>query len=220
MPKKTQVFISHSRRDKHYCLSFRDVCKSVGLKPFLYEFEDFKPPHWKTLQSQISQSTALFLLIGKEFTEIQKNLKVNTPEYNNWMATRNWIAYEIGVSAQKGIEVWVLCENIDINFPIPYFTNLYFWEGNPDEQKELTFYLEIYSKNKYFLFGKNMQYTCKNPDCNITFNIIQRLEKGVKIKCPSCLEINEFPEGFNINTKQDIKILKRLAGKRLRNTVL
>ena len=134
MPEVPKVFISHSRRDKKYCHSFADACNSVGLKPFLYELEDIKPPHWKTLQREISQSAILFLLIGKEFTEIQKSL---TPDA--WLFTQNWIAYEIGVAAQKGIEVWVLCENTDINFPVPYFTNLYFWEGNLAEQKELFF---------------------------------------------------------------------------------
>jgi hypothetical protein len=214
MPK-VQVFISHSKRDKKYCLSFANACTSVGLDPFVYEFEDIKPPHWKTLQREISKSAVLFLLIGKEFNEIQKSLPPDV-----WRFTQNWIAYEIGVAAQKGIEVWVLCENTDINFPVPYFTNLYFWEGNPDEQKELFFFLETYSQDKYFKFGEKMRHKCTNRNCRITYNIIQRLEKDVKIKCPSCLEINEFPEGFNVNTKQDIRILKRLAGLRLRDTNL
>jgi hypothetical protein len=218
MHKVTQVFVSHSRRDKKYCESFALACKAVGLKPFRYEFEDIRPPHWETLRKQISKSTALFLLIGREFTDIQKNLKINTPEYHNWMATQNWIAYEIGVSAQKGIDVWVLCENTDVYFPVPYFTNLYFWEGNLAEQKELFFYLAIYKENKYILFDKGMTHTCTNPNCGIKYILIQRLAKGTKIKCPGCLEINEFPEGFNLSTKQDIKILKKLAGLRLRDT--
>ena len=200
MPKVPKVFMSHSRLDKNYCDSFRDACNSVDLKFFRSEFENIEKPPWKTLKRQISQSPALFLLIGKEFTKIQKSLKINTPKYDRWMATQNWIAYEIGVSAQEGIEVWVLCPDIDINFPVPYFTNLYFWEGNLAKQKELIFFLETYKQNKYILFDKRMRHTCTNPDCSITYHIIQPLEKGVKIKCPSCLEINEFPEGFNLNT--------------------
>jgi hypothetical protein len=215
MPEVPKVFISHSRRDKKYCHSFADACNSVGLKPFLYELEDIKPPHWKTLQREISQSAILFLLIGKEFTEIQKSL---TPDA--WLFTQNWIAYEIGVAAQKGIEVWVLCENTDINFPVPYFTNLYFWEGNLAEQKELIFFLKTYKENKYIMFDKRMRHTCSNPNCRITYNIIQPLAKGAKIKCPSCLRITEFPEGFNLNTKQDCRILKTFAGMRLRDTKL
>lgn len=215
MPKEPKVFISHSRRDKKYCLSFANACKSVGLKPFIYEFEDIKPPHWKTLQREISQSAALFLLIGKEFTEIQKSLPPDA-----WLFTQNWIAYEIGVSAQKGIEVWVLCEDPDIHFPVPYFTNLYFWKGNLAEQKDLIFFLETYKQNKYIKFDKKMRHTCTNPNCGITYNIIQRLDKGLKIKCPCCLEINEFPEGFNLNAKLDSRILKKFAGVRLRDTKL
>ena len=220
MPKVPQVFMSHSRLDKNYCDSFALACDSAGLKPFRYEFEDFRPPHWKTLKREISQSTALFLLIGKEFTKIQKNLKPNTDEYQRWMATQNWIAYEIGISAQKSVEVWVLCEERDIYFPVPYFTNLYFWEGNLTKQRELIFFLEKYKENKYVMFDKKMRHTCTNPNCGITYNIIQPLAKGVEIKCPCCLEINEFPEGFNLDTKLNIRILKKLAGKRLRDTKL
>lgn len=218
MPKVPKVFISHSKLDKNYCDSFQKACECAGLKFFRSELENIEKPPWKTLKRQISQSPVLFLLIGKEFTKIQKNLKINTSEYHRWMATQNWIAYEIGVSAQKGIEVWVLCEDRDIYFPVPYFTNLYFWEGNLAEQKDLIFFLETYKQNKYILFDKKMRHTCSNPDCRITYNIIQPLAKGVEIKCPSCLRINEFPEGFNLNTKQNSRILKKLAGMRLRDT--
>jgi hypothetical protein len=220
MPKVPKIFMSHSRLDKKYCDAFQKACESIGFKVFRSEFENIEKPPWETLKRQISQSPVLFLLIGKEFTKIQKSLTKNTPEYDRWMATQNWIAYEIGVSAQKGIDVWVLCENIDIYFPVPYFTNLYFWEGNLAEQKELFFYLETYKENKYILFDKRMRHTCTNPNCGIRYIIIQRLAKGVKIKCPSCLEINEFPEGFNLNNKQELRILKKLAGVRLRDTKL
>ena len=220
MPKVPKVFISHSRLDKNYCDSFQSACNDAGLLSFRSEFENIEKPPWKTLKREISQSPVLFLLIGKEFTKIQKSLTINTPECNRWMATQNWIAYEIGVSAQKGIEVWVLCENPDIYFPVPYFTNLYFWEGNlaDPKQRELIFFLKTYKENKYIMFDKRMRHTCSNPNCKITYNIIQTLAKGVKIKCPSCLRITEFPEGFNLNTKQDCRILKKLAGMRLIDT--
>jgi len=220
MPKTPKVFMSHSRLDKNYCDAFQKACESIGFKVFRSEFENIEKPPWETLRRLISQSPVLFLLIGKEFTKIQKNLTINTPEYQGWMATQNWIAYEIGVAAQKGIEVWVLCENTDINFPVPYFTNLYFWEGNLAEQKELIFFLKTYKENKYIMFDKRMRHTCSNPNCRITYNIIQPLAKGAKIKCPSCLRITEFPEGFNLNTKQDCRILKTFAGMRLRDTKL
>jgi hypothetical protein len=210
--------MSHSRLDKNYCDSFQKACESVNLKFFRSELENIEKPSWKTLKKEISQSTALFLLIGKEFTEIQKNLKIGTPEYDSWMATQNWIAYEIGVSAQKGIEVWVLCETTDIRFAVPYFTNLYFWEGNPIKQPELIFFLEVYKEKKYFKFNDKMRHECKK--CGITFNIIQPLAEGVKIKCPCCLEIIEFPKGFNPNTNLNSRILKKFAGVRLRDTKL
>ena len=95
----------------------------------------------KRIYRNILVISALFLLIGKEFNEIQKSLPPDA-----WLFTQNWIAYEIGVSAQKGIETWVLCENADINFPVPYFTNLYFWEGNLAEQKELIFSWKLTNK--------------------------------------------------------------------------
>ena len=217
MPK---VFISHSKHDKEYCDSFDSACARAGLQSFRSEFENIETPPWKTIKREINQSSALFLLIGKKFTEIQKSLTINTPEYKSWTFTQNWIAYEIGVSAQKGIEVWVLCEDPDIYFPVPYFTNLYFWEGNlaDPKQRALIFFLEIYSKNNYIMFDRRMKHTCSNPNCRATYNIIQPLAKGAKLKCPSCLGITEFPEGFNLNTKQDYRILKKLMGARLRDT--
>lgn len=204
MPK---VFISHSKYDREYCNSFDSACARAGLQSFRSEFENIETPPWTTINREINQSSALFLLIGNKFTEIQKNLP-NTSEYKSWVFTQNWIAYEIGVAAQKGIEVWVLCQHPDIHFPVPYLTNLYFWEGNLTDptQRELIFFLETYKNNRYILFDKKMRHTCSNPSCRITFNIIQSLAKGAEIKCPSCLQITEFHEGFNLNTKKHSKI--------------
>jgi hypothetical protein len=113
------------------------------------------------------------------------------------------------------MEVWVLCEDPDIYFPVPYLTNLYFWEGklaNPN-QRDLILFLKVYSKNNLIIFDKRMKYTCPNPACKATYNIIQSLAKGIKLKCPSCLVIMEFPDGFNLNSEIKQSILKRFFGK-------
>jgi hypothetical protein len=212
MPK---IFISHSKHDKEYCDSFDLACARAGLQSFRSEFENIETPPWKTIKREINQSSALFLLIGKKFTEIQRSLTINTPEYMSWVFTQNWIAYEIGVAAQKGIEVWVLCENPDIYFPVPYLTNLYFWEGNlaNPNQRELVIFLKVYSKNNLIIFDKKTKYTCSNPNCKATYNIIQSLAKGIKLKCPSCLRVIEFPDGFNLYPEDKRSILKKVFGK-------
>lgn len=174
-----------------------------------------KHPLGKQLNGKSTNHPALFLLIGKEFTERQRSVTTNTPEYTSWVFTQNWIAFEIGVASQKGIEVWVLCEDPDIYFPVPYLTNLYFWEGklsNPD-QRYLIFFLKAYSKNNVIVFDKRMKHTCPNPNCKATYNIIQSLRKGVKLKCPSCLEIMEFPDGFNLYPEGKQSIFKKVFGK-------
>jgi hypothetical protein len=212
MPK---VFISHSKHDKEYCDSFDSACARAGLQSFRSEFENIETPPWKTIKREINQSSALFLLIGKKFTERQRSVTTNTPEYTSWVFTQNWIAFEIGVASQKGIEVWVLCEDPDIYFPVPYLTNLYFWESklsNPD-QRHLIFFLKAYSKNNVIVFDKRMKHTCPNPNCKATYNIIQSLGKGVKLKCPSCLEIMEFPDGFNLYPEGKQSIFKKVFGK-------
>ncbi len=116
MSKRSLKYLFPIGNTTNYCNSFDSACARAGLQSFRSEFENIETPTWKTIKRELNQPSALFLFIGKKFTEIQRSLTVNTPEYASWALTQNWIACEIGVAAQTGIEVWVLCEDPDIYF--------------------------------------------------------------------------------------------------------
>lgn len=94
-----QAFISHSKYDKDFCNAFDNACSRVGLESLRSEFEDIEKPSWKTINQEIKKSNALFVLIGKELRNRQRNCLIDTPEYTDWLFTQNWISYEIGVAS-------------------------------------------------------------------------------------------------------------------------
>ena len=112
-----QVFVSHTKKDEKFCDQFDRVCARVGIKAFRSEFETISTPAWKTIKEAINKSIALFFLVGKELVKSQNE---NEPE---WRYTQNWIAYEMGLACQKGIDVWAICDDVLINFPMPYINN-------------------------------------------------------------------------------------------------
>lgn len=209
-----KVFISHSRHDVEYCNAFDSACARVGLRSFRSEFENIEKPPWMTIKSEINKSNALFLLLGKKLRERQRNVLVDTPGYTDWLFTQNWISFEIGVAAQKGIDIWVLSDSADINFPVLYLNNYYLWEGdltNPNE-RELLRILKTYSEYRRVNFDKKAAFTCQNPLCRATYNIHQQFARGAQIKCPSCLKRNEFPEGWLLESKDSTNNLSQTNG--------
>jgi len=166
-----KVFISHSRHDKEYCNAFDSACTRVGLKSFRSEFENIERPPWKTIKNEINKSSALFLLLGKKLRERQRSVLVDTPEYTDWLFTQNWIAYEIGVASQRGIDIWVLSDSVDINSPVLYLNNYYLWEGDLEkpEQREILKILQGYSEYRRLKFDKKTSFTCQNPECKATY---------------------------------------------------
>lgn len=113
----SQVFVSHTKRDEKFCDEFDRVCAGVGIKRFRSEFETIPPPPWKTIKKAIDKSVALFFLVGKELVNSQDS---DDPQ---WRYTQNWIAYEIGLACERGIDVWAICDDVLINFPMPYINN-------------------------------------------------------------------------------------------------
>lgn len=207
-----QAFISHSKYDKDFCNAFDNACASVGLERFRSEFEEIEKPSWKTINREIKKSNVLFVLIGEELRNRQRNCLIDNPEYTDWLFTQNWISYEIGVASQRHIDVWVVSDSAEINFPVIYLNSYYLWEGHLEkpEQRHICSFLRSYKESRGLWFDKSMKFTCSNSECKVSYNIPQPLPKGFRIRCPSCLKINEFENGWLLNTKIVRTLLRKL----------
>ena len=187
-----QVFISHTKDDREFCNMFDVACARVGIKAFRSEFETIETPQWETIKKAINDSIAMFLLVGGQLVAHQST---PTPD---WKYTQNWIAYETGLACQAGIDVWVICDHVEINFPVPYFNNYEVWGVRTKEQVEFL---------KNILTGYNSGHTfpvptwdrdthCPHKECGISFNLHSTLQAGTTIKCPQCLGDMVFEKGF------------------------
>ena len=193
----TQVFVSHTKKDKRFCDAFDNACASVGMKRFnTDDFEIIPKPAWKTIKEEMDESIALFFLVGKELVKSQD---LNDPD---WRYTQNWIAYEMGLACQLGIDVWAICDDVLINFPMPYINNYLTvsLRHRPafDYLREI---LEAYKEGKNFSFphvddsGNDFGVSCPYDNCKMEFNLHVELQPGDEIKCPQCLGDVVFPEG-------------------------
>jgi hypothetical protein len=139
-------------------------------------------------------------LVGKELVESQES---GDPE---WRYTQNWISYEIGVASQARKDVWVMCDDVLINFPISYINNYLITglEGGKafDYVREV---LEMYKIGRKFPYPytdpstkEKLGVICPYDDCSLGFNLHNALPLGYVIKCPSCLREMEFSVGHLI----------------------
>jgi len=192
----SQVFVSHTKRDEKFCDEFDRVCAGVGIKRFQSEFETIPPPPWKTIKKAIDNSVALFFLVGKELVNSQDS---NDPQ---WRYTQNWIAYEIGLACERGIDVWAICDDVLINFPMPYINN-YLTVGLKHKTafNYLKLVLERYQRRKTFPvsypdeLSKYLGVECPYDNCKMAFHLHTRLYHMSGITCPQCLRNITFPKG-------------------------
>ena len=143
----------------------------------------------------MKQSIALFLLVGKELVEAQSQLK------DDWKYTQNWIAYEIGLAFALNIDVWVICDSIGINFPVPYLNNyeVHGFNMENEEQREFIYtILNEYKRNKRYFLDRNSEFymKCPHKTCGSEFNFYSILGKGSKVPCPTCLRPIYFEDGW------------------------
>jgi hypothetical protein len=106
----------------------------------------------------------------------------------------------------------------DINFPVLHLTNYYLWEGDLEkpEQRDILDILRVYSEYRKVGFDTRTSYTCENPECRATHNIIQPLPMGYQIKCPSCLKVLSFPDGWLLKDKKPAgNIISRFLNKKI-----
>ena len=185
-----KVFESHTKLDNDFCDVFDRACARVGIDAFRSEYESIEPQAWQTIRNELRQSKALFLLVGKSLVEAQ------TIHSSDWEHTQNWISYEIGIASQLGIDVWVLCDGIEINFVVPYLNNYLPYsirgEGN---FKLFIRVLEEYASGKKYDLNETDAITCPYSDCLINYNLHAKVPKGGKIVCPCCLRRIVWPEG-------------------------
>jgi hypothetical protein len=193
-----QLFISHTKRDKEFCDSFESMTNRVGgFRVFRSEFEQVVPPAWKTIKKAISESTAIFLLVGKELVKAQELAESDPTSREVWKYTHNWIAYEVGLACQQGKDVWVVCDNVNINFPVPYLTHYEvmgidrsdnasndFWKG------VFTEYLKTIKPPTFF------EITCPDPHCKASYELRTDRHDNGTIICPTCLRTMQFPHGW------------------------
>ncbi len=196
-----QVFVSHTKKDGEFCDAFDRVCARVGIKAFRSEFETISTPAWKTIKEAMNNSIALFFLVGKELIKSQD---LNDPE---WRHTQNWIAYEMGSACQLGIDVWAICDDVKINFPMPYINNyLTVSLKHRPAFDYLKSVLTKYKKGKTFTFpfknpsnimpsGRNLGIRCPYENCKMEFNFHVKMPAGSEATCPQCLKTMVFGNG-------------------------
>jgi len=191
--------MSHTKLDKDCCDRFDRAAPRVGVKVFRSEFETLESPAWKTIKDEINKSSALFLLVGKELVNAQTLSESDEKARDNWKHTQNWIAYEIGVACQLGIDVWVICDSVNINFPVPYLNNYDIWGIQPDIKSSLTWIksvLKRYVAQRSFPFGFNTRFKCTCPHCGASFNFHSALPEKMEVPCPTCLRSMTFKKGW------------------------
>ena len=200
-----QVFMSHTKLDRKCCDKFDIAASRVGVKVFRSEFETIESPAWKTIKEEINKSTALFLLVGEELTKAQALSDSDVVAREEWKHTQNWIAYEIGVACQKGIDVWVICDSVTINFPVPYLNNYDVWgirREIPQSIKWIKWIFKEYSERRGFSVGFDPKWVCECPHCGAVFNLHSVLPKKMEIPCPTCLKTMYFKEGWLLPNKK------------------
>jgi len=187
------VFLSHTKFDKDFCNKFDNICSNVGVRRFRSEFAQIDKPPWRTIKEQLGKSRALFLLVGKELVNQQAS-----PYNPDWKFTQNWISYEVGIAHQRNIDIWVVCDSTEINFPVPYFNNYVPFGLEPDSMEYMNAILETYLRGGNFPISyRPDSITQSCPGCNIEFNLHASLDADNVIICPHCLGGIRFSQPFS-----------------------
>lgn len=210
-----QVFMSHTKLDEEFCDRFESAAPRVGIKVFRSEFETIKSPAWKTIKKEMNKSSAMFLLVGKELAKAQ-TMSDESKEYRDkWKHTQNWIAYEIGLACQKGIDVWVVCDTgVTLNFPVPYLNNyiLTMAEYGEKGKRRIGFIRWVFGhyikEEKYILGWDNRNIKCNHKNCGAEFNLHTPVFAEMSIVCPTCCQRIPFPEGWLLEKMKSYSKIK------------
>lgn len=97
------------------------------------------------------------------------------------------------MACERGIDVWVWCDKVETNFPVPYLNN-YAILG---DQKTMRAILEEYSEGESFPLGKwDRNDRCVYKKCGARYNFHSKIDIGGKVTCPTCLRRNIFEGGW------------------------
>jgi hypothetical protein len=91
-----QIFVSHSSQDKETVALLGRAFASTNVKGVFEEYEAIlkRPPQAAKVGSDIRQSNAVFVLLGKHAEALR--------------FTRDWITWEGGASSQTNKDIWVM----------------------------------------------------------------------------------------------------------------
>lgn len=187
--------MSHTKLDKDLLDRFDNVAARIGLKFFRSELENIQAPAWATIKREIEASAALFLLVGKELVKAQASS--DSAKREEWKFTQNWISCEIGMACQRQMDVWVICDNVEINFPVPYLNNYEVNSIAPEDKEQLEvwkFNLDIYRRGATIKADPRAAFKCLN--CGASFNFWSQALPGSRLVCPTCLFATTLPKGW------------------------
>jgi len=158
----TQIFVSHSKRDKDIRKSFNEVSGIAGVKPVCMEFEKMGSPEWQYIRNEVNTSEAVFLLLG--------------PKVRSSIHTQNWIAFEVGLSCAFRKDVWVLEQaGANIKFPIPYLTDYLMY--NLEDRTNFDYVRSVIEG-----YGRSEPAMPLNADRRTK----RKIPQGLLVDCPSC----------------------------------
>ncbi len=159
------LFVAHSQRDAELRGILSQALSIKGIKPKLMEFEDLGRRYrgFEISNSIKEDSDGLVVLLGTN---------VLNPQMRNPQFTRNWVAFETGVSVGANKRVWVIEENKNkISFPIPYVTDYIIIKNVEEDIKIIgNIFENVYSKTSEEV--KSVKYvtvTCPFENCNANF---------------------------------------------------
>jgi len=189
--------MSHTQLDKEFCNRFDTACARVesGMQAFRSEFERISPPDWKIIRDAMNRSWAMFLLVGKELVKMQEKSACDPETARSWKYTQNWIAFEIGLACQQNIDVWVLCDDVTINFPVPYFNNYLPFRVSVDWLRQI---LNMYKTLGHLPSPSKplpplFQYVCSNNQCKMEFFFWgYNRPRPFDVTCPQCLKTKPY----------------------------
>lgn len=124
----SQVFISHSKRDKSLVQGISEVFSRTNLRMITEEFEDLSAPASDDIREDIKSSVAFLLLLGPN----AQNLTMDDLGH-----TRDWISWELGVASNTdpSTPIW-LFEDVETpaEMAIPHLSEYVLWSSKDEEQ--------------------------------------------------------------------------------------
>lgn len=114
------IFISHSRRDKELVTAMAKVLRNIGHNPIIEEFipeEEKEPIPYEEIRKNVNLSDYVFLFLTDNIVKT---------EY-----THNWVAFEIGLTANDGKRLFVFERaGVPVPYPIPYLTDYMIFDAD------------------------------------------------------------------------------------------